>query len=65
MGLEYCYNSIVKAIVWDTNKAVNIGEWSICGGDQLERFYCHIDTYILPTINIYKYTCIPHSSGKG
>ena len=28
------------AIVWDRNKAIDIGEWSICGGGQLERFDC-------------------------
>ena len=27
-------------IVWDQNTAIDIGRWSICGGDQLERFYC-------------------------
>ena len=25
---------------WDRNKAINIGEWSICIGGRLERFYC-------------------------
>ena len=25
-------------IVWEPNKAIDIGEWSICGGAQLERF---------------------------
>ena len=24
---------------WDTHKAIDIGEWSICGGGRLERFY--------------------------
>ena len=28
------------AIVWDPKKAIDIGEWSICGGGWLERFYC-------------------------
>ena len=23
----------------DRNKAIDIGEWSICGGGQIERFY--------------------------
>ena len=27
-------------IVWDPNKAIDIGEWSACGGGWLERFYC-------------------------
>ena len=30
----------VLAIVWDGNKAVDIGEWAVCGGGRLERFYC-------------------------
>ena len=28
------------AIAWDRNKAIDIGEWSICGVGRLERFYC-------------------------
>ena len=24
------------AIVWDPNKVINIGEWAICGGGQIE-----------------------------
>ena len=35
--LEYHYNGIVWVIVWDPNKAIGIGEFSICGGGQLER----------------------------
>ena len=27
-------------IVWDPNETIDIGEWSICGGGQLDRFYC-------------------------
>ena len=41
-SFEYHYNGIVWVIVWDPNKASAIGEWSICGGGQLERFYCTI-----------------------
>ena len=41
--LEYYYNGIVRAIIWDTNKAIDVGEWPICGGGQLERFYCMVD----------------------
>ena len=26
-------------IGWDPNKAIDIGEWSICGGCRLMRFY--------------------------
>ena len=32
--------NIVWAIVWEPNKATDRGEWSICGGALLERFYC-------------------------
>ena len=28
-------------IIWDTNKEIDIGEWSICGCGQLGRFYCN------------------------
>ena len=27
-------------IIWDPNKAIDIGRWSTCGGGRLERFYC-------------------------
>ena len=27
-------------VVWDPDKAIDIGEWSICGGGRLERIYC-------------------------
>ena len=38
--LEYHYNGIIIwAIIWDPNKVSDIGEWSICGGGRLERFY--------------------------
>ena len=40
MALEYNYNDIVWAVVWDQNKAVNIWGWPICGGGRLERCYC-------------------------
>ena len=40
MELDYHYNSIVQVIVWDTNKVIDKGEWSICGGGRLERFHC-------------------------
>ena len=31
---------IIWAIVWCPNNVIDIGEWSICGGGRLERFYC-------------------------
>ena len=36
-------------IVWDPNKAIDIGELSICGGGQFERFnlyYMYYDTWV-------------------
>ena len=45
LELEYCDNGILWAIVWDPNKVINIGEWVMCGGGWLERFYCML--YIL------------------
>ena len=32
--------SLQWAIVLDPNEAIDIGEWSTCGGGRLERFYC-------------------------
>ena len=29
-------------IVWDPNKAIDIGERSTCGDGQMEMFYCNI-----------------------
>ena len=57
MVLEYHYNGIVWAILWKPNKAIDIGEYSICGGGQLERFYCSsilpeatlLHTHIMPS----------------
>ena len=38
--LEYHCNGIIWMIVRDTNKAIDTGEWSICGdGRFLDRFY--------------------------
>ena len=30
----------VWEMVWDRNKAIDMEQWSICGGGRLERFYC-------------------------
>ena len=40
MELEYHYKGIAWVIVWDSNAAIDIEEWSICGGGRLdlERF---------------------------
>ncbi len=40
--LGYCYNGIVWAIACDPNKAIDVGEWSIFGGDRLERFLLYM-----------------------
>ena len=32
--------SLQWVIVWDPNKAINIGEISICAGGRSQRFYC-------------------------
>ena len=46
MTLEYRYNGIEWAIGWDPNKVINIREWSVCGGGQLERFYHTVFSYL-------------------
>ena len=38
--IEYRYNGIVWAIIWDQNKAIDIWEWSVTRGGRLGRFYC-------------------------
>ena len=38
--VDYCYNGIVWTIIWTPHKAIDIGEWAICGGGCLERFHC-------------------------
>ena len=48
MELEYFYNGILWAIVRDANKAIDIGDWSICEDGRLERFYCKVQL-----VNIY------------
>ena len=40
MELEYPYSGIIWMVIWDPNKAIDIGEWSICGGGRLQRFCC-------------------------
>ena len=43
--LQYCYNCSAWAIVWDPNKAIDIGEWSICTDGHLEGgFIVHTQT---------------------
>ena len=39
------------AILNDRNKAINIGEWFICGDGQLERFYCTLDIDALQVVS--------------
>ena len=64
--LGYGYNGIVWVILWDPNKTIDIGEWSICGAGRLERFYCiHINVYNtcmhthIHTKHIHLYTRVP------
>ena len=45
---------IVWSIDWDPNKAIDIGEWSICGGGQL-RSVKEVLLYIYIYIYIYDY----------
>ena len=40
--LKYRYSGIVL----DPNKAIGIGQWSVCGGGWLERFYCTCTQHI-------------------
>ena len=70
LGYGYCYHSIVWVVVWDSNKVIDIGEWSICGGGRLERFYCmfthtHRHTnacaYTSPTIPANRISTHPQS----
>ena len=50
----------------DPNKAIDIGDWSFCGGGRLVRFYCiykyiagDISIYIcIFTVNVYIYVCV-------
>ena len=46
----------VWLIVWDRNKTIDIGEWSICEGGRLESFYCiyiYLHIYIYISIAMY------------
>ena len=40
MELEYRYSDIGCTIDWDPSKAIDIREWWIYGGGELERIYC-------------------------
>ena len=48
---------------YGTNKVADIGEWSICGGGRLERFYCKdTDAGLWPTFGYRptsQYTSLP------
>ena len=55
-------------IIWDPNNTIDIGEWSICGGGQIESFYCVLYIYIHIYITYkarllwkYKQRCSSHS----
>ena len=51
--LENRYNGIVWGMVWDSSKAIDIGEWLICGGGRLEVLQKYTHTYTLTNT----YTC--------
>ena len=34
-GLEYRYNGIIRAVVWDPSEDIDMVEWSICGGGRV------------------------------
>ena len=53
--LEYHYNGIAWWIIWDLNKAIDIGKWPICGCDRSEKFK---PIYIRIDIHIYIYVCV-------
>ena len=40
MLLQYHFNRIVGATIWEPNKIVDIWEWSTCGGGRLKRLCC-------------------------
>ena len=40
---------LYRETVLDLNEVINIGEWLICGGGRLERFYCTVFT---PTLDL-------------
>ena len=51
------------AIISDPNKAIDIRDWSIWGGDQLERFYCiYVDPRIYINLIYHKYIIYHKSS---
>ena len=51
--LEYHYNVIACAVIWNPSKAIDIVVSSICGGGLLERFYCIANSSIKnTTINL-------------
>ena len=56
-GLECWNNGMYWAIVWDPNKVVDIGEWSICGGGWLERFY-FLYMCVCVCVCVYIYMCV-------
>ena len=39
--------------IWDRSKAVDIGEWSICGGGWLGRFSCILNVFYSKTNNTH------------
>ena len=58
--LKCCYSDIAWAIVWQSNKAIDIGEWSICGGGRFERFHCILIHGSLIGHIVHKLGNLPH-----
>ena len=52
---RHTHDNIVRAIIWNPNKVINIRELSVCEGGRLERFYFTIyvmhTTYTIQTIH--------------
>ena len=53
--LEYDYSGILWVIIWASNKVIDIGVWSNCGGSQLGHSYC-MYKYVNTHTHIYTHT---------
>ena len=39
MEIEYPYSDIAWGIVWDLQKVIDVGKWSVCVGCRLKKFF--------------------------
>ena len=62
MKLEYHYNDRVWMIIWDPNKAIEIGECPIWGGGWLERSFS-VCIYIYSKTSLNRPTMEPTLNG--